>query len=135
MTNSDTNSQKAIQTPLALATFYPSKNYLHVEFNIPKATSTDDVLIHLQKLKELIGDAEPPLFLADIRKTKTVSKEVRDMLGNHPLAAQVACKVALLISSSLTRILGNLFIRFSKPPYPTKIFNQKDGAEEWLFTA
>ncbi|MCH2043519.1 MAG: hypothetical protein MK212_05215 [Saprospiraceae bacterium] len=122
-----------VQTPIASAIFYPSKNYLHVTFTATQATSMDLVLTHLKHLNQLVGDAPPPLFLADIRKTLTVSKEVRDMLGNHPLAVRVASKVAILINSSVTRILGNLFVRFSKPPYPSKLFTSEDKALEWLF--
>lgn len=123
---------KAIKTPIAEVIYYPSKNYLHVVSTANKTTTKNDVIEHLHQLIDLVGDVSPPLFLADIRSAKNVSKEVRDTLSNHPLAVRLASKVAVLVNSSLSQILGNLFIRFSKPPYPTKIFSQEEKAAKWL---
>lgn len=41
-------------------------------------------------------------------------------------------KMALLVNSLAYRIIANFFIRFDKPPVPTKMFNSRKEAIDWL---
>jgi hypothetical protein len=41
-------------------------------------------------------------------------------------------KMAILVNSLAYRILANFFIRFDKPPVPTKMFNSRKEAIDWL---
>jgi hypothetical protein len=47
-------------------------------------------------------------------------------------AARYKLCMAMLVSSPLQKIIGNIFIRVSRPPYPTKLFTDEAAAAEWL---
>ena len=39
---------------------------------------------------------------------------------------------AILIDSALSRMIGNVFITFNKPMFPTRLFISETEAIEWL---
>jgi hypothetical protein len=41
-------------------------------------------------------------------------------------------KMALFVNSLAYRMMANFFIRFDKPPIPTKLFSDRDKAIDWL---
>lgn len=43
-------------------------------------------------------------------------------------------KMALYVNSLAYRIMANFFIRFDKPPIPTKLFSSRDKAIDWLLS-
>ena len=49
-------------------------------------------------------------------------------------AAALTSALAIIVKSVFTRAMGELFMRFHKPPYPTRIFNDEAQAIEWLVT-
>ncbi len=64
-------------------------------------------------------------------QNKGMSREARkyyisDFLANHTTA------VALCTNSKLMKMIGSFFLGFHKPPYPFKIFDDKEVALEWL---
>lgn len=44
----------------------------------------------------------------------------------------MSSKVALMVESPATRIIGNVFLKVSKPRIPTKLFQNRDAARAWL---
>ncbi len=74
------------------------------------------------------GISYPSLF--DIREVKSTSKDARDFMANEGNDLVIAS--ALLINSSVTKMIGNFFISVSKPKNPTKIFTDQPKAMEWL---
>lgn len=74
------------------------------------------------------GVSYPSLF--DIREVKSTSKDARDFMANEGNDLVIAS--ALLINSSVTKMIGNFFISVSKPKNPTKIFTDEEKATEWL---
>ncbi|MEP1033167.1 hypothetical protein [Ekhidna sp.] len=89
-----------------------------------------DVAKHMVKdrIEFKDGTSYPTLF--DIRNVKSTSKDARDYLANEGNELVVAS--ALLVNSSVTKMIGNFFITVSKPKKPTKIFTDESRAIEWL---
>ncbi len=82
------------------------------------------------KVRELSGDQVFPI-LVDIRKIRSISKEARDhfaMRGRKPGVVAIA----MLVSSPLSRIIGNFFLGLNHPVVPTRMFTDREQAEEWL---
>jgi hypothetical protein len=71
------------------------------------------------------------LIVADIRNVKTISREVREYLGRPENVATIKAG-AMLTGSPLSKLVGNLFLQFSKPKFPTKMFSDEQKAAEWL---
>jgi len=68
--------------------------------------------------------------LVDSIKTDNVTKEARDYFakeGNELITAN-----AILVKSSIFKMIVNFFITVNKPKNPTKMFTGKDQALEWL---
>ena len=74
------------------------------------------------------GQSYPSLF--DIREVKSTSKEARDYMANE--GSDLVKASALLINSSVTKMIGNFFISVSKPKSPTKLFTDKNKSIAWL---
>ena len=74
------------------------------------------------------GISYPSLF--DIREVNSTSKDARDYMANEGNDLVVAS--ALLVNSSVTKMIGNFFISVSKPKNPTKLFTDERKSLEWL---
>jgi hypothetical protein len=77
----------------------------------------------------LAGDKIYPV-LTDIRDMPPHDKEVRDYFANEASASSLVN--AILVSSSISRILANFFLTLNKPSIPTRIFNDPVKAAKWL---
>jgi len=80
--------------------------------------------------RELSGGKKLPLFV-DMRRIKGVTPEARDY-GNSVEVKSIYSAMGILISSILTRTNASMFIRINQPPYPVKIFTEKEEALSWL---
>ena len=61
---------------------------------------------------------------------KSVTKEAREYMAKE--GVQLLTAGALVISSPLSKVIGNLFLRINKPPIPTQIFTNEKEAKKWL---
>lgn len=82
------------------------------------------------RVHELSGDQVYPI-LVDIRKIRSISKEARDhfsMRGRKPGVVAIA----MLVSSPLSRIIGNFYLGLNQPAVPTRLFSDEKMAIEWI---
>ena len=70
----------------------------------------------------------PCLF--DIRLMGKVTKEARDYLANE--GNDLVTASALVVGSSVLKIIANFFITVNKPKNPTRMFTDKESAIKWL---
>lgn len=90
----------------------------------------EDSKVDVEEGLKLSNYTKNPVFV-DIRGLKSISDKARsycasDYLGNYVKA------LAILVESFPTRLIGNFFINFHKPPYPAKIFTSEKDAMLWL---
>jgi hypothetical protein len=69
--------------------------------------------------------------LVDARGTVSVSRKALEQAANNPVNDQTAA-TALLVESPVSTLIGNFFIRFARPPYPARVFRDRDEARRWL---
>ena len=104
---------------------------------IARTTVKPGAEIFLQDAKEntavvetfYVGKKFP--LLVDIREIKSISPEAREhftLKGRE----SVVNAYSMLLSSSLSRMIGNFFLSFHKPTVPVKLFNHEDKALLWL---
>ena len=70
-------------------------------------------------------------LLVDIRDIKSISRQAREhftLKGRE----SVVNAYALVLASSLSRMIGNFFLAFQEPAVPVKLFNHEDEALAWL---
>jgi hypothetical protein len=46
--------------------------------------------------------------------------------------AELVTGMGIIVKSAFTRAMADLFMRFHKPPYPTRVFNDEQAALAWL---
>jgi len=72
-------------------------------------------------------------MLVNVKGIKGISKDVRDYINKREKeTGSKAKKLAVIVGSSISRITGNIYLSFSKPAYPTKLFTNRDKALDWL---
>ena len=71
----------------------------------------------------------PAPILVDLRFGGEPDKEARAIWATE---VDFANALALVVSSAFSRIMANLFLRVSRPTYPTRLFNDYDAAVRWL---
>lgn len=93
-----------------------------VDINI--AHETTNYRLEIQK------DKSYPL-LSNIKAVKNSTKSARDFLASEE-GCKAVVAAAVLIDSPISSMIGNFFIRVSKPLRPTKIFTNEKEAKKWL---
>jgi hypothetical protein len=61
----------------------------------------------------------------------SVAREARQYYSGKE-AAQTVRAVGLLVTSPLSRLIGNFFMVINKPPVPFRLFTSETEALEWL---
>lgn len=70
--------------------------------------------------------------MSDLRGLKTGADRHARAYYISERAARYKLCMAMLVGSPLQTIIGNIFVRLSRPPYPTKLFTDEDSARSWL---
>ena len=101
--------------------------------NMVKGITTKSRVEDLEEVKAQMAVIEGELgagfyYLSDSRQVKQTSKGIRKYLAQN---AKISA-LAILAKSSIMPMLANMFINFSKPPFPTKILKQEADAIAWL---
>lgn len=45
---------------------------------------------------------------------------------------ELVSAMAIIVKSMFTRAMAELFMKFHRPPYPTRVFNDEESALRWL---
>lgn len=71
--------------------------------------------------------------LVDMRGVRSETREAREHFASAETAARLSA-VALLVSSPLSRMIANFFLRISNLRIPTRMFDDEAAALAWLRT-
>ncbi len=78
-----------------------------------------------------VGGEGPLMILSDIRRMRSSTPESR-ALATTAEATALHRGAAVIVGSTLTRMMGNLFMRLNRPAYPTRLFTEEEAAVDWL---
>jgi len=112
--------------------FQLKNSILYCDFFLSTYNDMDAAREHVQGLQNTLG-SHKALFLIDIVGVKKASKDFRDYMASDDVAVMSTAH-AIYIDSGIAKIMGNLYLKFSKPKIPTKIFTSKEDAIEWLLS-
>ena len=62
-----------------------------------------------------------------------MDKSARDLFSSKEGTSKITAS-ALVLNTVYSRVLGNFFIKLTRPAIPVRIFNDKAKAMEWLLT-
>lgn len=86
----------------------------------------------IRDARDLLGSDAPAPSLVEPGNVKEFTREARTYFAESPDNQAVSSIVALMVESPATRIIGNVFMRVSKPRIPTKLFTNREAARAWL---
>lgn len=89
--------------------------------------------VEMVQLRKELTNNIPKHFILDGKNLTNVTKGARDYLASKDATDGIIAG-AFLVDSPLTKILGNFFLKISKPNKPSKLFTSKEEAIEWLST-
>lgn len=89
-----------------------------------------EIAVHCVKTRIEFSEGKSYPVLIRLQGIRSVNKEARDYFSDE--GSKLITAGALLISSPLTKILGNIFMHINKPDVPTKLFTNETEAKEWL---
>lgn len=90
----------------------------------------ENAIENLKLTKQLAGEVPRPL-LVDVSNVRNMSKEAR-VKYSSPENKSFITSVALVTTSNVGKMIGNLFIAFDKHSVPIKIFTELNSACSWL---
>lgn len=70
-------------------------------------------------------------LLVDLTRLRSIERRARQFYGSAEGVAPYLA-IALLISSPVTKVIGNFFMGLNKLPRPTKLFTSREEAITWL---
>ena len=88
----------------------------------------EDATAALEATAQLTGRRLRPVLI-DMRDTGPQDRSAR---AEWTSRTDVSSAVALIVGTSLSRLMGNLFISVNKPPFPVRLFDNEASAVAWL---
>ncbi len=82
--------------------------------------------------KSLVGDHAPVPYLQVFGGVLNVTREAQRYYAESEDAQKLVTKIALVINSYISRVLGNLFLGLNRPIMPVKLFTDEEKALDWL---
>lgn len=89
----------------------------------------DDVKAVAAKIDE-VAPHQPVPVIGIHERAASVDAAARRYSSTPEMTRRCAA-VAVVTDSQVMRVLVNFFLRFSKPPYPVRIFRDLDEAVDW----
>ncbi len=87
---------------------------------------------HVQLGRELIGDDGPRPMLLVFGGMSNLTSAARDYYAKGAKPKRNTDKLAMVIDSHVSRVLGNIFLGLNRPSIPIKLFTNEDEAVDWL---
>jgi len=81
-------------------------------------------------VNELCRGRKRPLLI-DLKNLKSITPQARSYFSARDRESDINA-FAFLIHSNFQRMVGNIFIQFNRPRFPTRLFNEEVLAVEWL---
>lgn len=96
------------------------------------SVTVQDVEETLAAVRTLTAGRHVPAVV-DIRGAGFADRAARDgFAGDENTSSETA--TALIVDQAFSRHLGNLYLRWSKPSRPVRLFTSEDQAEAWART-
>jgi hypothetical protein len=81
-------------------------------------------------VNDLFTGKKFPLMI-DARNVKSMSREAREFLSTKGRETHTNA-FGIIVSSTVSRVIGNFFMSINKTPIPTRLFNDESSAAKWL---
>lgn len=128
----DDSNLEEIVTSIGIVQIHTDERYVHHICFSKKNDDLEEIKNYIETCNIFISDYAPIASLVDIRSVKGSTQEIRDYLSSDPTIKKSTIALAFWIDSGISKTLGNTFLKFDTPPYPIKLFTDRDKAIDWL---
>ena len=97
----------------------------HVNYSLQDAKET------VAAERALTGPVGKTPVLVDMRDIDSSDADARKYFASPDVVSGNSA-IALVVDSSLSKVIGNFFIGIDKPACPTKLFTSENDAADWL---
>ena len=108
-----------------------SQRIIHIRFKESQQHGLAEAVDIVRAHNRLADGVRTPV-LADIRSVKVGANRAARSHYASDESAEFKSGMAMLVSSSMQRMLGNIFLKLNRPPYPTRLFSEEVAALQWL---
>ena len=123
-------SQELIETPIA-DLWIDDESIVHICFKATSSHGLEEAQTVVTAHNQLAG-GKPCLVLADIQRVTTgADRNAREHYVSEE-SSRYKLGMAMLVASPMQRMLGNVFFKINRPPYPTRLFSEQEKALSWL---
>lgn len=109
---------------------YSDDGILYTECFPDTVMTLEDGMESTRISAEMVNQVPRPL-LCDLTNVVKMSQECRKHFAGKE-HAETFSKAALIVTSPISRLIGNFFLGLNKPLKPTKLFNSKEEGLKWL---
>jgi len=102
-----------------------------VEFDAGAVVTIEDAKRSTAATIEVTG-GQPRPALIDFGNLKGLSKECRRYYATDPDHVATYTAVAIVVGNALSRVIANFFLGINRPLKPTRLFDDRNAAIEWL---
>ena len=110
--------------------FLDRKGIVRVVHPEGAAVALEEVL-RIQKAHESLAGFGPVPVLVDARGVRSMTLAARRAAAG-PEVARVTSRLGILVDGPFSALVGNFFVKVSRPSYPSRVFTDTAAAERWL---
>ncbi len=88
----------------------------------------EDAVASIKALSTITGGQRAPLLV----DASAIGSQDRSARNEFVSRGDLVSGVALIVTTPLSRLMGNFFVAVSKPMVETRLFEDEDAAAEWL---
>ncbi len=102
---------------------------MRIEYPPDCNLTLEDVRELNRRHREISMRCRPLLAYAD---SVAAAEHEAQQFASDPDVVEVVSALAIIVKSFFTRAMADIFIKFNKPPYPTRVFTNEADALAWL---
>ena len=124
------STQRTINTTIA-DVWMDSENITWIRFNKWGTHSINEAKQVVEAHNTLANGVKTPV-LADLRNISTGADRLARKYYASEESSRCELCMAMVVTSPVQRMFGNLFMKLTNPPYPTRLFREEAEALAWI---
>jgi hypothetical protein len=120
------------ETSTAFARFRHNDDILETRMKDGAIETLETAKSNLALGNELIGEGKSKPMLLVLGRMLNMNPEARRLYSKREGSVRRTSKIALVMNSYISRVIGNLFIGLCKGDTPIRLFTDEDTAVNWL---
>ena len=97
---------------------------------VPPVLTMEEIMKEMQLFKSVTNNKKVCIVAETNSKSPPPPKDQRDFIAEQ--INSITKAFAIVTTSPVSRMIANLFFGLKPPPYPMKMFSNKEEAVEWI---